>query len=307
VIEALALALAAALAACGSAPGGSAADGGGGSDAAARDGNHPADAGPIGGDRPVSVYVPPSYVAGTAMPLVILLHGYSLDGALEEEYVQLQPLAASRGFLYAHPDGLVDSLGNHYWNATDACCDFDHAGTDDSGYISRVIADIAAAYTVDPKRVFLVGHSDGGFLSHRVACDHGDQIAAFASLAGAMWEDPSKCPAQTPVAALEIHGTADAVIAYAGGLIDGVAFPGAATTIGDWITADGCSSTAGNSAPLDLDAGLPGDETAVTTYSGCRGNGHAELWTIAGGSHIPTLSATFTADVVDFLFAHPKS
>ncbi len=33
------------------------------------------DAGPVGGDRPVEIYVPSSYAPGTAVPLVLMLHG----------------------------------------------------------------------------------------------------------------------------------------------------------------------------------------------------------------------------------------
>ena len=87
------------------------------------------DAGAIGGDRPVSVHVPPGYVQGTAMPLVILLHGYGSDGARQERYMQFQPLADARGFLYATPDGTVDAASKRFWEGTDACCDLFGSGS----------------------------------------------------------------------------------------------------------------------------------------------------------------------------------
>ena len=78
--------------------------------------------GPIGGDRPVSVHVPPSYESGKPAPLLLMLHGYISTGALEEAYLQITPESDKRGFLYAYPDGTVDPSGSHFWNATDACC-----------------------------------------------------------------------------------------------------------------------------------------------------------------------------------------
>jgi polyhydroxybutyrate depolymerase len=264
--------------------------------------------GPIGGDRPVDVHVPPGYTKGVPAPLVILLHGYTASGALEEAYLNLTAEADARGFLYAYPDGTKDAAGYQFWNATDACCGTGDRTVDDSSYLSRVITEIEARYTVDPKKVFLVGHSNGGFMSYRMACDHADQIAAIASLAGAMWADVAQCHATAPVSILQIHGTADAVINYMGGAITGHAYPSAETTVLDWVTIDGCSTTPDTSTPpLDLEAALAGDETTVTKYGAdCKPGGHAELWTVQGGSHIPTLSGNFSRDVIDFLFAHPK-
>src|SRR4051812_11197178 len=70
------------------------------------------EAGPIGGDRPVPVHVPPGYVPGHPTPLVILLHGYGVAGWLEDLYLTLTPLSNDRGFLYAYPDGTVDGKGS---------------------------------------------------------------------------------------------------------------------------------------------------------------------------------------------------
>jgi len=288
-------------AACGSSesatPASSPADGG------ADSGDEPT----FGGDRPVTVHVPPAYVAGVPAPLVILLHGYGASGALQDLYFGLTPVSDARGFLYAHPDGTVDGSGKRFWNATEGCCNFDNGPVDDSTYVSSLITQIQARYAVDPKRVFLIGHSNGGFMSYRMACDHSDQIAAIASLAGAMWTDATKCAPAKPVSILQIHGTSDATVGYAGGQIQGRTFPSAETTVSDWVTINGCSTTADTSTPaLDLDTKLAGAETKVTKYTGCKPGGHAELWAIQGGAHIPSVAATFSTNVIDFLYAHPK-
>lgn len=272
-------------------------------DAGAQDANIP-----IGGDRPVGVHVPPTYVAGTPMPLVILLHGYSANSDAEESYLGLTAQSDAKGFLYVRPNGTKDAMGNLFWNGTDACCNFQPPIIDDSKYLSDLIDQVSAHYTVDPKRVYFIGHSNGGFMSYRMACEHGDKIAAIVSLAGAMWQDLSKCPAKTPVSVLEVHGTADATIPYTGGSNVGHAFPGATTTIADWTTYDGCASTADTSAPnLDLEVGVVGAETTVTKYTmGCKAGTATELWTITGGGHIPTFTHDFAPDAIDFLLAHPK-
>lgn len=261
----------------------------------------------FGDDRPVSLHVPKSYACDKGAPLVIMLHGYTASGSLEELYLKITAESDKRGFLYAHPDGTKDKQSNQFWNATDACCNLYGSQIDDSAYLSKLIKDVQAAYNVDPKRIYLIGHSNGAFMSYRMACEHGDQIAAFASLAGAMYSDVGKCAAESPVSVLEIHGTADATIAYQGGTIGVNTYPSAPTSVADWATLDKCGATPDTSAaPLDLESSLAGAETHVTSYAGCQAGTGVTLWTMEGGSHLPNISPSFIPAVVDFLYAHPK-
>ena len=130
--------------------------------------------------------------------------------------------AAQRGFFYAYPNGTLDSDGNRFWNATDACCDFHRTGVDDVAYLAGVIGEIRASFAIDPKRIDLIGHSNGGFMSYAMACAQADQIAAMVSLAGATFMAPTDCAPTDPVAVLQIHGTADDTIAFDGGTVGGM-------------------------------------------------------------------------------------
>jgi polyhydroxybutyrate depolymerase len=259
-------------------------------------------------DRPYDVLVPTTYKASVPMPLVMLLHGFSLSSAQMEAIFPLQPVAEERGFLYVHPDGTKNPDGDPFWNATDACCNEYDEPVDDSAYLGAVIEQVQTTYNVDPKRIYLFGVSNGGFMSYRMACDHADKIAAIVSFAGATWLDAARCKPSQPVSVLEIHGTADEIIPFDGGqLIDGHPFPSAATTVAEWATYNGCGP---NRAPtglrLDLGSALPGDETDVSRFDGCPAGGTVELWTVEGGTHMLPFTSVFTPSVVEFLFAHPK-
>ncbi|MDA1265660.1 MAG: alpha/beta hydrolase-fold protein [Planctomycetota bacterium] len=259
------------------------------------------------GRGPITVHVPDSYSDGTPAPLVVLLHGYSGNGPGQESYMKFLAVHEEYGFHYAYPNGTIDQFGNRFWNATDACCDFGPTGVDDSAYLAALLDAIEAAVDVDPRRVYFIGHSNGGFMSYRMACDHSDRVAAICSLAGAAWKNPGDCNATSPVNVLQIHGTQDGTIAYGGGLINGAPYPGAMESCEQWATYAGCDLTPVPGDPLNLDKSLPGKETTVLRWeANCDDRGSAELWSIVGGGHGPNLSDPFAGNVIKWLYAHPQ-
>ncbi len=257
------------------------------------------------GDRPFQLHVPGSYNAAVKAPLVVLLHGFQASGAQQESYFKLTAESDRRGFLYAMPDGTKDQQGRRFWNASEACCDFSRSGVDDSAYLQRLIEAVKSAYSVDARRVYFVGHSNGGFMAYRMACEHAGQITAIVSLAGAAGSNAASCKPQRPVSVLQIHGTADRTILFDGGANFGNAYPSAAASLARWRGHDGCGDQPDTSAAaLDLDTTLAGAETTVTAYrTGCRDATTVALWSIKDGSHVPALSAGFAPAVADFLLA----
>lgn len=255
-------------------------------------------------DRPFQLHVPESYDPAGTFPLVVLLHGYTSSATEQEQYFRLTAESDRRGFLYAMPDGTTDPDGERFWNATEACCDFRRSGVDDSGYLRGLIDAVTSAYPVDPSRVYLVGHSNGGFMALRMACEHASVITAVVSLAGAATDDAAQCTPDRPVTVLQIHGTDDDVIPFDGGANFGRPFPSVEGTLDLWRGRNGCTDQADPpAAALDLDSDLPGAETTVTTYAaGCRDGTRVELWSIAEGSHVPALTPDFATAVVDFLW-----
>jgi polyhydroxybutyrate depolymerase len=261
---------------------------------------------PLVKSRPFQVKVPTGVQPGQALPLVVLLHGYSADASLQDTYFKLSQAGEAKKFLVALPNGTFDSNGKRFWNATDACCGFG-AQVDDVAYLTAVINDVKRRFTVDPKRVFLVGHSNGGFMSHRMACERSDMIAGIVTLAGVNWKDESKCTPTSPVSVLHIHGTADATIAYNGGaaVIGAPEFPSAPATVKFWAGKNACTATSLSSiGNINLTNGI-GDETRRESYAGCPA-GAAELWTIELGSHIPTFDGDYGARIAEWFLAHPK-
>ncbi len=261
----------------------------------------------VGGERPAEVFVPEGYDHAVATPLLVVLHGYTASGPLMNAYLSLKSHADTRGFLYLTPDGTVDANGQRFWNASDACCDFAKTGVDDSGYLRGLIEETSAIYNVDPKQVFLLGHSNGGFMSYRMACDQADIIAGIVSIAGAMPAGAGSCSPSEPLAGLQIHGTADETVLFEGGVIGGTSYPSAQETVASFAAAVGCAgSLEPNNTTRDLDANIDGAETVSAAYTSCVEQGAAELWTVNDGVHTPSPTDAFMPAAFDFLFAHPK-
>jgi polyhydroxybutyrate depolymerase len=257
-------------------------------------------------NRPYGLEVPDG-VEGP-LPLLILLHGYTSNGAQQAAYFGLPAEARRSGFLLATPNGTRDMMGNRFWNATDACCDWFRTGVDDVAYIDAVIDDITAKYPVDASRIFLVGHSNGAFMSHRYACDRSDRVAAIVTLAGMQWKDQARCGASSPVSVLHVHGRNDMTVRYEGGGTPSGIYPGATETVKAWAAKDGCSGTlAPTGRKLDLDNAVPADETVEETLSGCRDGVDLSLWTIEQGGHVPAFNESWAPAIWSYLSAHPKA
>ncbi len=257
----------------------------------------------FGGARPVTVRVPSGYDPQKPAPLLVMLHGYGSGGILTDVYLKMTSLADAHGFFYVAPDGTRDSQGKLFWNATDDCCDFDHTGVDDVAYLSALVTEIEGAYAIDPKRVFVMGHSNGGYMAHRLACDRADVFAAAASFAGATWLDASKCAPPSPVGVVEIHGTKDEEVLYAGS----ATYPGAEQTIATWAVKNGCGATlADTGTKLRVDMDSTADDTSVLRHDGCSANGAAELWRVDAAPHLFVFTPVALEAVWTFFEAHAK-
>lgn len=259
--------------------------------------------------RPVAVQVPSGYDDTSPVPLVVLLHGFGSSSQTLDDLFQISSLVDEFGFLLLRPEGTLDCEGRSFWDATEVCCDFCGADVDDAGYLRDAIVEAKKRFKVDEAQIHLVGHSNGGFMALRMACDHADLIASVASLAGAGSTDPSTCTPSEPIHWLQIHGTDDERIHFGGGIVQGRVYPGAVKTARQWAAVAGCALQPERVAEkLDLVEDLEGAETSVARFeTGCNPGGSATLWTIEGGIHSPLLGGDFGRQVLSYLLAHPKS
>ncbi|MGZ3426028.1 MAG: alpha/beta hydrolase family esterase [Polyangia bacterium] len=255
--------------------------------------------------RPYLASVPAGYTSAQSWPLLIVLAGYGGKGADTSYYLGFTQLASSQGAFLVTPDGLLDSHASYAWNPQ-----HDQFPQFDVKYLTAIIHDLEAKYSIDPKRVFVVGHSLGAHMAHRMACDAANDVVAIMSLAGQVSKDPADCAPSRAVSVLQIHGTADMTIGYYGDVQNNPpdpTIPSAHETVGVWARNDQCSGPiAATGATLHLDSSLTGNETTVEAYSGCPPGIAVELWSIVGGSHDPQPTLSFATQVWGFLTAHAR-
>jgi polyhydroxybutyrate depolymerase len=261
----------------------------------------------FGGDRAVDLQIPDALDDSKQYPLVLVLHGFTITGFVQEAYLGLKKLVETDQAFVVAPTGLSDSKNRPYWNADPACCDFDHANPDDVAYLGGLIDDIAKAWNVDRHAIYVVGHANGGYMAYRLACERADAIAGIVVIAGAAGLDPATCTPSQAVSVLHMHGTADKEFPYAGGGMFGMtpASPGAVESVQRWAGMDGCASTHTAGAPLDLDAIVSGPETKPDVYA-CTAPIGVELWTMENTEHLPNMVDTFVPIVWPWLLDHRR-
>lgn len=262
------------------------------------------------GDR--SVLAVPRSIVADETPLIVSLHGFGSDSASQAAYVPLHERVNTRGFALLLPNGTHDDMGNRFWNPTDECCDGGKSGEDDVAYLTELVAE--ARSTADLGAVYVFGYSNGGFMSHHLACKGLPGLRAVASLAGTSYVEDSSCEGAPPVSVLHIHGTDDDVILFEGDESardpdgDGkrAFYLGAREMVTRWGRLAGCEwpEDLEPYASLDLDQWAPGPETrAFRVASGCAEGVSIELWEGVGSSHGPAYGDAFIDALLDWLLS----
>jgi polyhydroxybutyrate depolymerase len=255
-----------------------------------------------GKDRVVHVHLPTSYDPTKAVPVVLDFHGYTSNGPQQDILAHMSEKADASSFIAVHPEGTGTTPS---WNAGACCGDAASAAVDDVGFVGKIIDELESKLCVDAHRVFATGMSNGGFLSHRLACELSGRIAAVAPVAGVL-AIPT-CTPSRPMSVFQFHGKLDGLVSYDGAPTMG--FPSVPQTMSGWAARSGCSVT-------PRETSKKGEVTCVT-YDGCQGGAEINLCTVAGGGHtwpggtpVPSLGHT-TTDIVatdmmwDFFLKHP--
>ncbi len=178
-----------------------------------------------GKSRTFLVYAPANYNPSAPVGVVIDAHGATESA---EMHAGLEPfktwpanygsgwrlLADTEGFAVITPQG----IGNKWVSS-------------DIEFILDVQAKVKTATAIDPKRMFMTGISNGGWLTHQVACAGSDLFGGFSPISG--YPNVSgTCSAKAAVPMISFHASGDTVIPYAFGK----------TATSGWANANHCKT-----------------------------------------------------------------
>lgn len=235
-----------------------------------------------GMDRPYLLQLPPDPPAAP-LPLLVQLHGRGIDPVQFDRLTGFGALADEIGFAVAMPAAIGE-----IWNAGRDAAPAERRPHDVS-YLTAVIADASAGRSIDPRRIYLAGMSNGAAMAGRMACERADLIAGIAQVAGTIGMSVvAGCRPARPVPIISIHGAADGIAPYQGGVRRGL-IPhlmirraiGPSIGVDDWaefwVAANG--ATAGPALTT-----LPPDVT-VRTWHGPTPASDVVFYRFEGGGH----------------------
>lgn len=222
--------------------------------------------------RSFSVHLAPSYVPTTPEPLVLSFHGTGSSASVQERATGFSRLADQQHFIVVYPQGTLGSNEKTGWASGGP----GHPTINDVRFVTNLLTYLQAHLCIDTRRVYATGFSNGAGMTSLLACRLAQRITAFAMVSGSYYSYSGGCLPGRPVPVLEIHGTGDGIVPYAGRAVTHL-LPVTAW-LGAWAARDGCAS-----APQTQSASA---NIVQLTWTRCRDDVSVVHYRILGGVHV---------------------
>ena len=144
-------------------------------------------------------------------PLILMLHGYGESAESLKSKTAFDKDANESGYVVAYVTGAPnpeDSTSARGWNSGISL-----SGNNDVDFLKGLKYYLCKTYKLDASRAYVVGFSNGAFMTHRLALEANDTFAAVVSVAGMMpesiWENR---PQEVDISVFQITGQKDDVV-----------------------------------------------------------------------------------------------
>lgn len=140
----------------------------------------------IWGAREYQTWVPTNYRAGSAVPVVLMIHGCLSEPNSMAAVSRFNELADRENFIVVYPRQNATANPQRCWNFMLSINQTRGAG--EPSILAGIVDKVKSRYTVDRSRVYVTGISSGGAMTSIMAACYSDVFAAGAVHSGGMYK-----------------------------------------------------------------------------------------------------------------------
>jgi polyhydroxybutyrate depolymerase len=218
-------------------------------------------------------------------PVIVVLHGAALSGAVTRDMLDLSEMARGEGFAVVYPD----SAGT-FWNdgALRARMSGLLSAGDDIGFLDALLDLLVAEGIADAAHIHLAGISNGGMMAMRYACERAERLASVAMFKATLPLAPP-CHPGRPLPVLLAAGTDDPIVGWDGSIGYGPLFATerrhtVPETFAFWQRANGCTGVA-PSVELPRQGEPDAPHVLLHEATGCAPGATTLLYEMRGAGH----------------------
>ena len=260
------------------------------------------------GSRPYFVYTPANYQVGTAVPLMVMLHGCTQTPADFAAGTQMDQLADQKQFIVVYPQQTSTYNQEKCWNWFDSADQ--SRGNGEPAIIAGIVQAVeqtTSQWTIDTHRIYAAGLSAGAAMTVILGATYPDIFAAIGVQSGLEYQAATSStdaytalrqggpdPARQGQAAYNAMGSAARVVPTITfhGTSDYLVYPiNGEQVVRQWMQTDHLAShnayNASFNSPTSTTNGqvAGGHSYSVYTWNDNNGNEVQEYWLVNGMGH----------------------
>lgn len=217
------------------------------------------------GERSFLVHVHNNFKNHEYYPVVVVYPGRGADAQSAQRSFGLDNLPA----IVVYPSPTIGITGDFAWQGAPYS-----SKADDVTFTDKILEKLRGNLCIDSTKIYAIGFSNGGGFVSMLPCAPPDRFAAYAIIAGALYEPNSNCFPQKDTSFITVHGDKDMTVPYKGDPVRRL--PPVPSWIQARASAENCTSQVSTSDNV---------HKQTTTWTNCSGGEQIRSERIIGGTH----------------------
>ena len=166
---------------------------------------------PDGSTRNALISMTSNYDPAKPVPVVFAFGGAGDSPENFRNYSRLANTPAATEAVVVYPRGIDNVWEGAPYSKT--------ARGEDVDFVRQILAELQGHFAIDTQRVYALGMSNGGGFALNLACQAPDMLAGVVGVSGAYYNPVNEGCAPGAVPTMMMHGNADTLTHYEGGLL----------------------------------------------------------------------------------------